>query len=80
MCFSDAGGRTEARSAGSRGRLGALSESSGAFRGPEAGSSVPSGLQDEHRSRGAASVPSFMLQGESIDSATNATLLFMILL
>lgn len=58
---SDAGGRPEARAPGPGGRLGALPQGPGALRGPEAGSSVPSGLQDEHRSCGAAAVPSVLL-------------------
>ena len=61
VVFSDAGGGVEADPAGSRGRLCALQEGPRALRGPASGVTVPAGLKDSHRPRGAAPLPGLML-------------------
>lgn len=53
----------EAGFAGSGGRLGSVQEGAGFVCGPEARGSVPSGLENQHRPRGAAALQGFLLQG-----------------
>lgn len=53
----------EAGSAGSGGWLGFVQEGVGFVRSPEARGSVPPGLQNQHRPRGAAPLQGLLLQG-----------------
>ena len=55
--------RTEAGFTGSGGRLSFVQEGAGVVRSPEARGSVPPGLQNQHRPRGAASLQGLLLQG-----------------
>lgn len=55
--------RTEASFTGSGGRLSFVQEGVGSVRSPKARGSVPPGLQNQHRPRGAASLQGLLLQG-----------------
>lgn len=63
MFLSHAGRRAEAGFAGSGGRFGSVQEGPGSVCRPEARSSVPSGVQNQHWARGAAALQGLLLQG-----------------
>lgn len=64
--------RTEASAAGSGGRLGSVPKSPGFVCGPEARGPVPTGLQNQHRSRGAAALQGLLLQGRARENSGRA--------
>lgn len=61
--ISYAGRRTETGFTGSGGRLSFVQEGAGFVCSPEARGSLPPGLQNQHRPRGAAPLQGLLLQG-----------------